>query len=147
MGAALGKRRYGFLTNMQWDYVEGNLFTKNKKGKIVKMSKTRQRIEDYYIMKSIETTLEQLKDIDFWLWKKENRLLYYDEDVVKAIEQSCQAVRGKKIKRSHKFRLNGQCPYCHKPFSAEVAADKGRVKWSISSFGGTVVSPSSLKKE
>lgn len=122
----MGKRRYGFLTGMQWDYVRGNL---------PPMSKTRQRIEDYYIMKSIETTLKQMQNTKDWLWKKENQLLYFDENDVKAIEQSFQALRGKRIKKSHKFRFNGiECPHCFKTFDAKVAVDKGEAKWQITTY-------------
>ena len=120
---------------MQWDYVRGRFEHE------LPMKPTRQRVEDYYIMKSIETTLEQIQDITHWLQKKENKLLYFDENDVNAIRESFQALRGRK-RKNVKIRLYGiKCPEksCGQVFDAQVALEpfhqkNARVKWQITNY-------------
>jgi hypothetical protein len=64
MDDKMGKRREGFLTQWQWDYING----KNK----TKINKNRQRTEDFYIRKSFYVAYRQF--IDFANWANEPEL-------------------------------------------------------------------------
>ena len=122
----MGKRRTGFLTQWQWDYIRTNP---------EELSKTRQRIEDYYIMKSIEKTLEQLKDAKQWLDFKEIQSLYIDENEVRAIEEIFDSVSGKRKGKMHRFRRGLQCPHCAQSFIVRISTFKGKIVDVCYSYG------------
>ena len=54
----MGKRREGFLTQWQWDYING----KSKS----RINRNRQRIEDFYIWKSFYVAYRQFMDFAKW---------------------------------------------------------------------------------
>ena len=55
----MGRRREGFLTTWQHEYVKGEK----------KVDETRRRVEDFYILKQWARALEQAHDTVLWLKK------------------------------------------------------------------------------
>ena len=106
----MGKRRYGFLTSWQWSYVKGQV----DKGS---MSKSRQRVEDYYIMKSFERAVEQFFDIQSWLVEKG-----FSDSKNEILKHLLRPHRGKSRGKSknYMFRESVVCPFCDKRFSFDA---------------------------
>lgn len=64
----MGKRREGFLTPWQWTYIKDFIEGKSKIGK------SRQHVEDYYILKSWDTACDQLMDFLEWAEKSKRKV-------------------------------------------------------------------------
>lgn len=118
----MGKRREGFLTQWQWDYIRNPCREP--------MSKERQKIEDYYIRKSLETALKQLDDVRFWIHKQKVKSPYFDEKPVNVVKEEFQSLTGRKTGKLHKYRLEGiKCPNpkCKTQFTVNVGIMENKI--------------------
>ena len=135
----MGQRRYGFLTEWQWSYIHNA---------VPPMSKTRQRTEDYYIIKSLEKTFEQLKYTRFWLMHKQNQKLYFDELTVTVVQREFEALRGKRSGKIHKYRLKDiKCPMCGERFNSKVALSDKKILFQISTIGLSKKDPPEVERK
>jgi hypothetical protein len=126
----MGKRRLGFLTSWQEEYVLGH----------ERVSEDRERVENHYILKSLEKAIEQFGLIDSWLVKKA-KIKASDSD---ALRKAFFSLRGRKPKKYYSFSKTLTCPICHRDFMQHFTVSKDKV---VATKGGATFGLPYEKKE
>ncbi len=111
----MGKRRLGFLTRWQEEYIQGHK----------QVSEDRERTEDHYILKSWQKAVEQFELIESWLMEKSK----IKASEAKALRRAFFSIRGKRPPKYYSFSKKLTCPHpqCGRDFIQHFAIAEERV--------------------